>query len=59
MGKFGHEAAATRGPRWALVPLALPTMVSLAAAGRILDRVMYDPTEAIGYVAVAEHPVEG
>jgi SAM-dependent methyltransferase len=59
MGKFGHEASATRGPRWTLVPFALPTMVSLAAAGRILDRVMYDPTEAIGYVVVAEHVVEG
>ena len=59
MGKFGHEASAGRGPRWALVPFAAPAMVSLAAAGRILDRVMYDATEAIGYVIVAEHAATG
>jgi len=54
VGKFGHEPGATRGPRWALVPLAVPAMVSLAAAGRLMDRVLNDPTEAIGYVVVAE-----
>ena len=59
MGKFGHEASATRGPRWALVPFAVPAMVSLAAAGRILDRVIHDPTEAIGYVIVAEPTAVG
>jgi SAM-dependent methyltransferase len=54
VGKFGHEREATRGPRWALVPFAVPAMVTLAAVGRVMDRVLDDPTEAIGYVVVAE-----
>lgn len=54
LGKMGHEGA--RGERvrvWTL-PAVLPAMFGVSGAARMLDRVAPDPTEALGYLVVAE-----
>jgi SAM-dependent methyltransferase len=53
MGKLGHEASTSSRPRvWAL-PLVAPAMFAFAAAGRLLDRALPDPTETLGFTLVA------
>jgi SAM-dependent methyltransferase len=55
LGKMGHEPS-THGDGlrvWTL-PLVLPAMAGIAGAARVLDRVTRDPTEALGYLVVAE-----
>jgi SAM-dependent methyltransferase len=56
LGKMGHESS-THGDRlrvWTL-PAVLPAMAGIAGAAHVLDRVANDPTEALGYLVIAEH----
>ena len=53
LGKLGHERVADRSARWWTVPMVAPTMASIALGARVLDRVLPDPTEALGFVLVA------
>jgi SAM-dependent methyltransferase len=55
VGKMGHESSSfgERARVWTL-PAVLPSMVGIAAAARVLDRVAPDPTEALGYLVIAE-----
>jgi SAM-dependent methyltransferase len=53
MGKLGHERVADRGARWWTVPWVAPTMAGIALGARVLDRVLPDPTEALGFVIIA------
>jgi SAM-dependent methyltransferase len=56
LGKGGHEPTDQAKPRlWAL-PMVAPAMASISALARVLDRVAPDPTEALGYLLVAERP---
>jgi SAM-dependent methyltransferase len=53
MGKLGHEAPTRQGPRWWTLPFVGPAVVGLAAASRVMDRVLYDPEEALGFLVLA------
>jgi SAM-dependent methyltransferase len=53
MGKLGHEATTGSRPRIWTLPLVAPAMLAVAAGGRILDRVLPDRTESLGFTVVA------
>ena len=53
MGKLGHEQSSDRGVRWWTLPWVGPSMLTIAAGARALDRVLPDPTETLGFVLVA------
>jgi SAM-dependent methyltransferase len=53
MGKLGHEGGASNDARGWTMPVVVPTMVAIAAAARVLDRVAPDPTETLGYTLLA------
>jgi SAM-dependent methyltransferase len=55
MGKLGHEAPQELGPRWWTLPFAGPAMVSIAAAARLMDRLVPDDEESLGFLVVARH----
>ncbi len=53
MGKLGHEAPQGEGVRWWTLPVIGPTVVSIAAGARLLDRWAGDPEESLGYLVLA------
>jgi SAM-dependent methyltransferase len=55
MGKLGHEAPQREGVRWWTLPLVGPSMVSIAAGARVMDRYFFDPEESLGYLVLARH----
>jgi hypothetical protein len=55
MGKLGHEAPQGQGVRWWTLPLIGPSVVSIAAGARLLDRWLVDPDESLGYLVLARH----
>jgi SAM-dependent methyltransferase len=55
MGKLGHEAPQGEGVRWWTLPMVGPTVVSIAAGARLLDRLVPDPEESLGYLVLARH----
>lgn len=59
IGKLGHEAAATEGPRVWTFPLVGPAMACVALSSRVLDRVLVDPTETLGFLVMARRRHEG
>jgi hypothetical protein len=60
VGKMGHEASSFGGGmRYWTLPAVLPSMLGIAWAARVLDKVAPDPTEALGYVVVAQRVASG
>jgi hypothetical protein len=59
IGKLGHEAEATGsggvGLRWWSLPLVAPAMVTISVLARLLDRILPDPTETLGFSLIARH----
>ena len=55
MGKLGHEAPVRQGVRWWTLPAVGPSVVAISAAARVLDRVLFDPEESLGYLVLARH----
>jgi SAM-dependent methyltransferase len=55
MGKLGHEAPTREGLRWWTLPAVGPGIVAISAAARVLDRVMFDPGESLGFLVLARH----
>jgi SAM-dependent methyltransferase len=53
MGKLPHEAPQGEGVRWWTLPAVGPAIVSIAAGARLLDRVLDDPEESLGYLVLA------
>jgi SAM-dependent methyltransferase len=53
MGKLGHERTADRSARWWTLPWVAPAMVTIALGARVFDRLLPDPTEALGFALVA------
>lgn len=53
IGKLSHEGATTKSPRYWTLPAAMPAMMALSAGARVLDRAFPDPTEALGFLALA------
>ncbi len=52
-GKCGHEKAADAPTRVWLLPMIAPAMVINATGARILDRLLPDPTETMGFTVLA------
>ena len=55
MGKLGHEAPTRKSVRWWTLPVVGPTVVGISAASRVLDRVLFDREESLGFLVVARH----
>jgi SAM-dependent methyltransferase len=55
MGKLGHEAPQGEGVRWWTLPVVGPTVVTIAAGARLLDRWLPDPDETLGFLVLARH----
>jgi SAM-dependent methyltransferase len=53
LGKLSHEQASSRGARLWTLPLVAPAMLGLAFWGRVLDRILPDPTETLGFLVIA------
>ncbi len=53
VGKLPHEATTRSGPNLAALPLVVPAMLLTAATARVLEHVVKDPTESLGYLVVA------
>jgi SAM-dependent methyltransferase len=55
MGKLGYDAPTETGARWWTLPFVAPAMLGSAAAARILDRVLAEPDESLGFMILARH----
>jgi hypothetical protein len=53
LGKLSHEGRSHSRPRLWTLPLVAPSMVGIAAGARVLDRILADPGEAMGYLITA------
>lgn len=53
MGKLPHEGLATAPPRLWTLPFVAPAMLGLSGAARVLDRLLPDPEESLGFLIVA------
>jgi SAM-dependent methyltransferase len=53
MGKLQHEGAAVAPPRLWTLPVVAPMMVGLSTGARVLDRVLAEPEESLGFLILA------
>lgn len=53
LGGFGYEVAATQRPRYLLLPIIGPAILTVALGARVLDRIDHDDSDTMGYVLVA------
>ena len=53
IGKLSHEQPESDGSRLWTLPVVAPTMMGLALCARVLDRVLPDPTEMLGFTVLA------
>jgi SAM-dependent methyltransferase len=53
MGKSSHEAPSANAARLWTLPLVAPLMLTLSGGARILDRVLPEPDETLGFLIVA------
>jgi SAM-dependent methyltransferase len=54
MGRLTHEAPALESMRLAAVPLVVPALFAIAGSARLLDAMLPDPTETLGFALVAD-----
>jgi SAM-dependent methyltransferase len=61
LGKLPHEASQSAAPRLWAFPFVAPAIVGLSAGARILDRVLEEPDETLGFVILARRktPLSG
>lgn len=55
MGKLGHEKTTLARPRYWTLPWVAPSMLAVALGARVLDRVLFDPEETLGFLVLARH----
>jgi len=55
MGKLGHEKVTLARPRYWTLPWVAPSMLAVALGARVLDRVLFDPEETLGFLVLARH----
>lgn len=53
MGKSSHEAPTASSARLWTLPLVAPLMLTLSAGARVMDRVLPEPEETLGFLIVA------
>lgn len=56
MGKLPHEGVKTARPRVWTLPFVAPAMIGLSGGARVMDRLLADPEEALGFLIVARKP---
>jgi len=54
MGKLPHEASRRTVPRFWTLPVVIPAMLATATSARLLERVIDDPSESLGFLVVAK-----
>jgi SAM-dependent methyltransferase len=59
MGKLGHEKPTEQGARFWTLPWVAPTLVGVAVGARLLDRLLHDEEETLGFLILAKHPTSG
>jgi hypothetical protein len=57
MGKLGHENARVERPRYWTLPWVAPSMLGIALGARVLDRLLFEREESLGFLIVARHKV--
>jgi SAM-dependent methyltransferase len=57
MGKLGHEQAERARPRYWTFPFIAPPMLAISLGARVLDRVLFEPDETLGFLVVARRAV--
>jgi SAM-dependent methyltransferase len=53
MGKLPHEGVKSASPRVWTLPFVAPAMLGLSGGARVMDRLLPDPEEALGFLIVA------
>jgi SAM-dependent methyltransferase len=53
MGKLSHEGASVARTRYWTLPFVAPAMVGLSGGARVLDRVLHEPEESLGFLIIA------
>jgi SAM-dependent methyltransferase len=53
LGKLSHENQSLERPRLWTLPFVAPTMVGLSIGARVLDRLLADPGESLGFLIIA------
>ena len=53
MGKLGHEQSNAVRPRYWALPVVAPSMFAISFGARVLDRVLHEPDETLGFLVVA------
>jgi SAM-dependent methyltransferase len=53
LGKLSHENRTVERPRFWTLPFVAPTMVGLSVGARVLDRILADPGESLGFLIIA------
>ena len=59
LGKLGHEKTSVARPRYWTLPLVAPSMLAVALGARVLDRLLFDPEETLGFLVLARHKPNG
>lgn len=59
MGKLGHEKPATEPVRYWTLPLVGPVIGGISLGARVLDRLLPDPEETLGFLVLARHRQPG
>jgi SAM-dependent methyltransferase len=55
LGKLGHEKTTLARPRYWTLPWVAPSMLGIALGARVLDRLLFDPEESLGFLILARH----
>jgi SAM-dependent methyltransferase len=53
MGKLPHETAQSASPRLWTLPFVAPAMLGLSSGARVMDRLLDEPEETLGFLIVA------
>jgi SAM-dependent methyltransferase len=53
IGKHGHESPSATRPRYWALPAIMPAIIALSAGSRVLDRVLPERTESLGFLLLA------
>jgi SAM-dependent methyltransferase len=53
LDKLPHERPTDGATRYWTLPFVAPTMLGISVAGRVMDRVAFEPEEAMGYLIIA------
>jgi SAM-dependent methyltransferase len=55
LGKLSHESPDQPRARLWTLPFVVPAIVSISAGARVMDRMLFERQEALGFIVVAKH----